>query len=705
MGEKTVNTKTLPDAESVVVTKQYTGGSLFKSQNGSIWTPSQYEDMKFQLYKADFIGEAGTLTLYNSPMGKDDGNIPKLPNNSLKTLPRKLKVGIVTTSDTDGLLLNGVRVSDSTAATAVHGYIEKVGGPVQTLVVTGVGTGFAPSQNFTQVPLYNITGNGSGMTASVSTNASGEISAASITANTGGSGYIVGDLLGITTSNVTKGKGALITVSATNGKSTLYLKNVQGEEFTTGEPLVVESGNSQVSLANTTFLSSATYDDKYAGNVIEVSHYNHGMEADNNFVTLANIEPDTPSVLITNPIQLTDQVISVASTTEFSTYAGQSTSQGFVKINSEIIYYNSVGTNQLGIGTRGVDGTIPRIHPTDSKAFKYELNGYDLRLINSDHDMASMPVGINALKNIDNYYISLNRGSNSTGDSQVSFIDEANVGGNNIFASQNYQYDTIIPEFNTFIPNSDVNLTTQVRTVSGTSAGGNEVSFIDQGFQNINLDNENVFSNPRMVCSEINETNRLSELPLNRSVTLNITLQTNDPNISPVVDLQDGKIVYRRTRLNQPILNYIEDGRSNRNSGDPHSSVYISNQINLKNPATSLKVLISAYRDASADFRVMYQLIRADGSDTELAYTFFPGFENLNDTNGDNFGDQVIDPSNNSGKPDAFVSPSLEDEFKDYQFSVDNLEEFIGYKIKIVMSGTNEAKAPRFKDLRTIALA
>ena len=445
MGEKTVNTKTLPDAESVVVTKQYTGGSLFKSQNGSIWTPSQYEDMKFQLYKADFIGEAGTLTLYNSPMGKDDGNIPKLPNNSLKTLPRKLKVGSVTTSDTDGLLLNGVRVSDSTAATAVHGYIEKVGGPVQTLVVTGVGTGFAPSQNFTQVPLYNITGNGSGMTASVSTNASGEISAASITANTGGSGYIVGDLLGITTSNVTKGKGALITVSATNGKSTLYLKNVQGEEFTTGEPLVVESGNSQVSLANTTFLSSATYDDKYAGNVIEVSHYNHGMEADNNFVTLANIEPDTPSVLITNPIQLTDQVISVASTTEFSTYAGQSTSQGFVKINSEIIYYNSVGTNQLGIGTRGVDGTIPRIHPTDSKAFKYELNGYDLRLINSDHDMASMPVGINALKNIDNYYISLNRGSNSTGDSQVSFIDEANVGGNNIFASQNYQYDTIIP--------------------------------------------------------------------------------------------------------------------------------------------------------------------------------------------------------------------------------------------------------------------
>ena len=38
-----------------------------------------------------------------------------------------------------------------------------------------------------------------------------------------------------------------------------------------------------------------------------------------------------------------------------------------------------------------------------------------------------------------------------------------------------------------------------------------------------------------------------------------------------------------------------------------------------------------------------------------------------------------------------------------YEF--DDLEEFTGFKIKIVCSGTNEAFAPRFKDFRTIALA
>ena len=98
-------------------------------------------------------------------------------------------------------------------------------------------------------------------------------------------------------------------------------------------------------------------------------------------------------------------------------------------------------------------------------------------------------------------------------------------------------------------------------------------------------------------------------------------------------------------------------------------------------------------------------MFREDGSATELSYELFPGFDNLNDTDGDGFGDTVIDPANNSGRPDAFVPASNLDEFRDYQFSVDDLEEFTGFKIKIVCSGTNEAFAPRFKDFRTIALA
>ena len=39
-----------------------------------------------------------------------------------------------------------------------------------------------------------------------------------------------------------------------------------------------------------------------------------------------------------------------------------------LKLISEIIYYSSVGTNQLGIGTRGIDNTIVRTHSVNDLA-------------------------------------------------------------------------------------------------------------------------------------------------------------------------------------------------------------------------------------------------------------------------------------------------------------------------------------------------
>ena len=135
MGERTVNTQSLPDAESVVVTRQYVGGSLFKSQNGTIWTPSQFEDLKFKLRKAQFSTTPGTAFFYNPKLETNSGIIERLLPNAIRTLPRKLKVGITTTTNASAIakLGLGVQVSDSTLATAIQGYIEQVGGPIDTL--------------------------------------------------------------------------------------------------------------------------------------------------------------------------------------------------------------------------------------------------------------------------------------------------------------------------------------------------------------------------------------------------------------------------------------------------------------------------------------------------------------------------------------------------------------------------------------------
>ena len=156
---------------------------------------------------------------------------------------------------------------------------------------TNVGVGYSQG-TYTAVPLYNITGSGTGATATIVINAQGQINA-DPSSISGGSGYVIGDVLGLTTSTMVKGSGAQITVTGLSNRNTLYLTNVQGTEFTAGRPLVVYNGSSAVAMAGTTITSSDVINDLYAGDVIEVSQQSHGMHADTNVVKLSGIEPNS----------------------------------------------------------------------------------------------------------------------------------------------------------------------------------------------------------------------------------------------------------------------------------------------------------------------------------------------------------------------------------------------------------------------------
>ena len=72
LGEVDITTASGPESQQIVVTEQPNLGSLFKSQNGSTWTPSQYEDLKFTLRNAKFTSTAGNITFYNPEL--DFGN-------------------------------------------------------------------------------------------------------------------------------------------------------------------------------------------------------------------------------------------------------------------------------------------------------------------------------------------------------------------------------------------------------------------------------------------------------------------------------------------------------------------------------------------------------------------------------------------------------------------------------------------------------
>ena len=182
-------------------------------------------------------------------------------------------------------------------------------------------------------------------------------------------------------------------------------------------------------------------------------------------------------------------------------------------------------------------------------------------------------------------------------------------------------------------------------------------------------------------------------------------MSTEDSNLSPALDTKNATFIFGRNKINNPVSDYATDSRTNQIKNDPHGSVFVSSVINLEQPATSLKVLVGASVLPEADFRVFYRLFSFDSSEVSQSYRAFPGYDNLKDIDGDGFGDEIIDLGLNNGRADANVPKNRIGQFSEYQFTVDNLEQFNAFSIKIVMSSTNESSPIKLKDFRAIALA
>ena len=717
MGEKTIETANLPDSQSVRYSSQFAIGSLFKSQNGSIWTANQYQDLKFKLYKAKFTSTSGSVLFQNPSLNQSNGYIPTLKSNPITILPRQIKLKISHTRDSTiiGNLGKGRKVSVQSTPYN-YGYIVGTGSSVSSVTVSSGGTNYTTTNN---VGTFAITGSGADLSLNI-TASGGAITGVSI--SNPGSGYAVGDVVGIKTSDVSPigGNDARITISAIDGLETLYLSNVLGESFAVGISTIVyyDSSNNAQSISSIRVNTSTAIGGFYSGNFFKVNHPNHGMYSSLNKVEISNVFSDIAPTTLSVPINSSSTSISIASTSNFTSFEGLpvgNSNPGFALVENEIIKYTSVGEGALNGITRGIDSTIITDHINVS-VYKYELGGVSLRRINRrNHTISSSGI------DIDSYYVQFDRSnfdSNVTNrdsdknfvgtpanSSQLSFTSEVSCGGDNVNSSQNIQFNNIIPQVSLLSPSSLTSIDGQIRTVSGTSVNGTEISFIDQQYEPIQLGVENALKSTRIICSSLNEQEYLSSMLFNKSFTLKLDLSSNNPNISPMIFWKESSVELLSNRLNKPISDYADDNRVNSVTKDPHAAIYISNTVRLIQPASSLKVIISAYRHSSADFRVLYSLIRPDSSEIEQSFELFPGYDNLTiDNNQDGYFD-VVNPAKNSGLPDIFVPSSLDNQFLEYEFSANNLGSFTGYTIKIVASGTNQAYSPKFKDLRSIALA
>ena len=733
-GSVAVNPATIQGADpgsSLIYSTQYGAGAIFKSQNGALWTEDQHQDITFKLYKAKFTSKSGSVFFNNPDLDESNGYGTGLINNPLFTLSKTGSIGITTNLDT-------TIVNKLTAGRKICGGLE-----TSTAVITGVGcsvVGFATltsGTNYitsTPVDTFAITGEGSGLKLTISgVGAGGSITGMNMTPVERGNGYQVGDVVGIVTSTVgTKGgqgSNAQFTITSIDGIDTLFLTNIQAANNSNGfqdgtQIKYFNDAGTAVAMGATGEIRSGgvAFDGGlHTGNLMFVDQFNHGMYSTSNKVKLSNIESDVEPTVMNAELSKTEtSVISVASTSQFTTFEGISVSgvnTGYVKIGSEIIGYESVGAGVLNIGNsqRGVDGTIIIDHAVNSIVKKQEIAGVSIRRLETT-DTTGLP--ITTPIDLDDYHVQFSRttsmgklrdGSNSDSSPELSFNKDAFLGGSNVQATQNILYGALVPRYDVLTPTGVNGATTgieaSIRSVSGTSASGNEISFIDEGFENVQINNINSFDKVKLVASKLNENQYLTNLPSNKSFTTILNLTTNDENISPIVRLTSGsETEFISHRLNRPIdlENYDIDGRVNSLTDDPHYAIYVSNTVSLNKPATSLKVLLEGFRTQSSDFRVLYKLIKSDSSEVEQAFELFPGFKNVTKTDNDGF--IVTDESKNDGRSDVIVTPSSSNQFKEYQFTVDNLPEFTGFTIKIVMSGTNQAQPPRIKNLRAIAV-
>jgi len=686
-------------------------GSLFKSQNASTWDASQWEDLKFTIYRADFL-PAGSVEFYSPELTRGNRQIANLLPNSIQLNSRRVRVGI-----TSALLDTGLKIGNTVSQQGINAtgnYVGSAGIATGTLNIINAGIGYTPSSGafqFNGVPLTTLTGSGRGATANITIDNGVAVAA---TVLTSGTGYIAGDVLGIgTIGNTSIGRNARLSVVSIGNTSELLLDNVQGN-FVVGASNTVTYTNS-VGLVTT--LNSTTGGGVQVSEIITVSdglhikvnHKNHGMYFSDNYVQIFDVEPDVkPTKLSVAYDADSVSAISVDSTSDFTTFENVgvgTTNPGYLLIDEEVIEYTSASGGVISGNI--IRGSNAKNYPVGTPVYKYELGKVSLQRINKVHDMSEVTVS-NPIT-FDSYNVkldmSLNGVDRTSGTSfPILYLNETkSTGGYNIRATQNMPFEIITP----MVQNLTVkgtNLSAEIRTVSGSSISGDEIPFVDQGFEPISINQINYLDSPRLVCSKINEDQNLTNLPGNKSMNLRLILNTTDSRVSPVVDTQRVSTILTSNRVNSVITNYATDNRVNSLFDDPSAFQYISKEIVLANPSTSIQIMVASHVNAYNDIRAFYYISENPGSTP--VFVPFPGYNNLD------YKGEIISFADSNGLPNNYNPPSIltgfgpsEIEFKDTLFAANNLPSFKAFRIKLVMTSTSQVYVPRIKDLRVIALA
>jgi len=260
------------------------------------------------------------------------------------------------------------------------------------------------------------------------------------------------------------------------------------------------------------------------------------------------------------------------------------------------------------------------------------------------------------------------------------------IGSNAVYATQNRLYDVMNLNLSTMsVPGTAISY--KLRPTTGQSIHGSESEFSTVSVANSGsvIANDNIYcTSPKMVASQINETNEMNGL---KSLYVNVEMSTTNTKLSPLIDLQRCSAYTIQNRLNSPTTGNTPDFVADTApTGSSSAAVYLTRPIVLENNSTSLDIRLSANVRSSSQIRLFYRT--SGGAETRK-------IEDINWL-----------PFNLDGSEDITIAPAEDDlTFREYKYSASGLNDFTSFQIKIVMKGTISSYPPICKDMRGIALA
>jgi len=729
------------------ISEQPTLGSLFKSQNGTTWNASQYEDLKFNLYYAEFDKTTnGVVYFNNAELGKGNNGIHNLIRNPIETFAPTLRLNLF--SGTANYTV-GAKITQTNNLTASAVATTSIAGTPGAVIIDKIEGQFLQGQTYrivsdesranieiedygsyaisTSTEERNVNGLNSGATAKVisfteRTKAKLILSGAptgdfvvgeTLTGAGGATGTVVswdsGTLTAVVTytnasdfadNEVITGSAASYTgtTSNTNGAVNIGLMVVSTltNNFNVGETIqqsvptaisgTVHSYTSTGDTVGAYFTSSSVAN---AANKIKVYHKNHGMHALTNLVKLEGVISEVAptfmdSANLPNGIAENDAVNSsftlpVLDATQFHAFIDgapvSATNYGYIKIDNEIIAYSAIAGDGTSLtipqGGRAQGGTSRVAHADlNSAVLCYNLDGIPLTEINKTHTSLEAST-------LDTYELA------TTSIASNGILN----GGDKVYGTQNIQYELIQPSIHNIVL-KDTTLTPRLSGVTSTSIASSisdQPSFVADGsYREVILNDNNYLTKPYMIMSKVNEDAKISGA---KSLKMELTLTTQNENVSPVIDTQRCSVITTTNRISNTA---IADSQETSVDVDLNDSVWISKLQTLAQPANSLKVILSAQRVIGTDFRVLYKAV-PPGADPNLF-----GWVHFNGT-----GVPDVDPGNSVP---TIVDGNVPDkDFKEFEYNVDDLN-FLQYAIKIVMVSPNQAYVPLITDLRVIAV-